>query len=892
MMLLRLTYRLVLLTVLCMGSLLLAAQVIRPYGLVYSDNLKGGCTIFGNTLTHIIDNGTVNLTKMNETGNAANGVGGIGHSQYGNDFSNIQLVDVDGTLPAVSTLFPFGSAWKYWDANSRPTSWETSAFDDTQWATGLGELGFGDGDETTLINGGPFNNRFISIYFRKTITIPNINVFSSLALHVRYDDGAVVYVNGAEVARVNMPTVPIAHSTVASTALDNITDTIVLPFSAFVNGNNTIAVEVHQRSNKSDDLSFDASLLGTNLPTANTVSSSSADLQLPSGNNTIKFARLYWGGRINNDVLAAVPDTLRRIKIRKGTTGGYTYIQAAPANTDVYPIPGTASTNYQSFIDVTNFINTHGAGTYTVADVAASTGVIDAGGNFAGWCIVVAFENTALQYSSIRIYDGYLNVFNGGLPNTQSAVLTGLNVDTDVNGLVNAVMTAMVWEGDANLRETATNPAGDYLKINNNTFSNAVNPVTNMWNGTISRAGVFVTNRNPVYTNQMGIDIDEIQVGTGYGIALGDTSLRVEFGTEADRYFPSVFSLCIGMRLPTISLDKVVADANNNTIVESGELLTYTISGSNSGLATAFNCTVTDTLPINVSYVPNTLEIISCPGITSGFYTDLPDADIAFKSTANGKTFLRFFLGTGANGAAGGQLAPGDSYALRFKVLAASVAGTIINTARINAVSQAGVPLVDDGTAIIGPLGGAIPVKLGAFTALLLNNGNSWLQWTTETELNNSHFEIERSEDGIRFSNRGQVLGHGNSQLAHQYQFTDTWDAPVSLFYYRLKMVDMDGKAAYSKIVALRKGRAMEAAFVAYPNPFADHIKIALHAEKETVAFITLTAADGKTVYAKRIQVPKGSNIIALTDLSPLAKGSYGLKLLMDEAETVIALVK
>lgn len=891
-MLVWLQYRLCLLLVVLLGSQCLCAQVIRPYGLIYSDNLKGGCTIFGNTLTHIVDNGTVNLTKMNETGDAANGVGGIGHSQYGNDFSNIQLADVDGTLPAVSAIFPFGSIWKYWDANSRPNAWETPAFDDASWAAGAGELGFGDADETTLINGGPLNNRFISIYFRKTISIPNIQAYSGFALHVRYDDGAVVYVNGTEVARLNMPSTAIAHGTIASSAIDNVTDTIVLPVSAFVNGNNTIAVEVHQRSNRSDDLSFDATLLGTNLPSANTASSSSADLLLPGGTNTIKFARLYWGGRINNDVLAAVPDTLRRIKIRKGTTGGYTYIQAATANTDLYPIPGTASTNYQSFIDVTNFINTNGAGTYTVADVAASTGVIDAGGNFAGWCIVVAYENTALQYSSIRIYDGYLNVFNGGLPNTQSAVLTGLNVDTDVNGLVNATMTAMVWEGDANLRETATNPAGDYLKINNNTFSNAVNPATNMWNGTISRAGAFVSTRNPNYTNQMGIDIDEIQVGTGYGIALGDTSLRVEFGTEADRYFPSVFSLCIGMRLPTISLDKAVADANSNTIVESGEQLTYTLSGSNSGLATAFNCMVTDTLPSNVSYVPNTLEVINCPGITSGLYTDLADADIAFTAVANGKTFVRFYLGTGANGTTGGQLAPGETYALRFKVQAASAPGTIINTARINAVSQAGVALVDDGTAIIGPLGGAIPVKLGNFTASLLGNGNSYLQWFTETELNSSHFEIERSEDGIRFGKRGQVQGHGNSQLTQQYQFTDTWDAPVDLFYYRLKMVDMDGKAAYSKIVALRKGRAFTANFMAYPNPFTDHIKIAATVEQATTAVITLTAADGKTVYAKQVPLPKGQNILVLTDLAPLAKGRYLLKWHTESDDRVITLLK
>lgn len=876
----------------CMGSLLLSAQVIRPYGLIYSDNIKGGCTIFGNTITHIVDNGVVNLTKMNETGNAANGVGGLGNSQYGNDFSNIQFVDVDGTLPPVSTLFPLGSTWKYLDNNTRPTGWETPTFDDALWLQGNGELGFGDADETTLINGGPANSRYMSTYFRKTINIPNINAYSSFDLSVLYDDGAVVYVNGVEVVRFNMPAGTIGHTTAASTAVDNVTETVTLPISAFVNGNNTIAIEIHQRSNKSDDLSFDASLQATNVPSANTFSSSSANLQLPSGTNTIKFARLYWGGRINNDVLTASPDTVRKVRIRKGTTSGYVQVVAPAVNTDLYPIPGTVSTTYQSYIDVTAFINNNGAGTYTVADIAAATGAIDAGGNFAGWCIVVAYENATVPYNSIRIYDGYLNVYNGGAPGTQSATLTGLNVDTDASGLVNAVMTAMVWEGDANLGQTVTNPAGDYLKINNIAFSNAVNPVTNMWNGSISRAGAFTTDRNPAYTNQMGIDIDEIQVGTGYGILPGATSVNVEFGTEADRYFPSVFSLCIGMRLPTINLDKSVTDANNNGIVESGETLTYTISGNNTGLATAYNCTVTDTLPVNVTYIPNSMVLLNSPGLTSGPVTDALDADIAVKGVDNGREYLRFYIGNGATSAAGGQLQPGQTYAVQFKVKAAAIPGSVINTARINAVSQAGVPLVDDGTAIIAPLGGAIPVKLAAFTANLLGNGNSLLQWTTETELNHRYFEIERSVDAIRFEPRGQVNGNGTSSLTHQYQFTDVWDAATTIFYYRLKMVDMDGRATYSNIVALRKGRALSAAFTVYPNPFTDNLKIMLTANESAMATVQLVNAAGQTVYANRIAVQRGGNVLVLNDLGALSKGVYQLKVVVGEEQWSGAVVR
>ena len=67
--------------------------------------------MFGNTIMNITDNNTVNLVKMNETGNAANGVGGIGFSQYGNDNSNMLFADADGTLPPTSFVFATGGTW-------------------------------------------------------------------------------------------------------------------------------------------------------------------------------------------------------------------------------------------------------------------------------------------------------------------------------------------------------------------------------------------------------------------------------------------------------------------------------------------------------------------------------------------------------------------------------------------------------------------------------------------------------------------------------------------------------------------------------------------------------------------------------------------------------------
>ncbi len=846
------------------------AQVIRPYNLLYSENLRGGCTMFGNTIMNITDNNTVNLVKMNETGNAANGVGGIGFSQYGNDNSNMLFADADGTLPPTSFVFATDGTWKYLDDNTRPAGWETSTFDDAAWAQGAGELGFGDGDEATVINGGPSSSRYMTVYFRKTLTIPS-GMYSDYTLNLIYDDGAIVYINGVEAARVNMPAGAVNHLTAALSAVDNATASITLPATAFVNGSNTIAVEVHQRSNKSDDLSFACSLSGTNI---NTVNSSTADLILPAGSNTIKFARLYWGGRIDNTVLTAAPDTLRKIKIRKGTSGAYVSVFAPVTNTDqTTAAPG--SINYQSYIDVTAFINNNGAGTYSVADLPASSGVTANGGNYAGWCIVVAYANATQSYNSIRIYDGFLNVYNGGLSTSQSVTLTGLNVPNTPLALPDAIMTSMIWEGDANLGATSTNPAGDFLKINGNAYTNAVNPVTNMWNGSISKNGSFVTTKNPDYTNQMGIDIDEIQVGAGYGILPNATTADIEFGTEADRYFPSLFSFCIRMKEPTISLDKQVSDGNGNGIADANEYLTYIISGVNTGPGVAYNCMVTDSLPLNVTYVPNTLEVISCPGITPGIKTDANDGDVARKGVNGSREYVQFYIGTGATGSAGGQLLAGESYGLRFKVQTAAIPGSVINTARITANAISGEPFVDDGTAVIGPLGGAIPVKLSSLGAILLNNNTGLLRWTTEMEANFSHFELERSTDGLHFIYRGRVNGSGNSSLARQYGLRDALDEPARIFYYRLKLLDLDGKVSYSGIVSLRLTGGTD--WLVYPNPFNSRFTVLLNSVTEQPLRLRLFNAAGQTVWQQQFGVSRGDNVITVKGLDALPKGHYTL---------------
>lgn len=166
-------------------------------------------------------------------------------------------------LPAPGRLIPFASVWKYLDNNTRPAGWETPSFDDASWSSGGGEFGYGDNDEGTTVSfGADANNKYISTYFRKTINIPNPNEYLSYTFSVERDDAFVVYVNGVEVARNNLPAGPVTHGLLATAALEDAIIQFMLPPNVFVAGNNVIAVEVHQSGANSSDLSFDLELTG------------------------------------------------------------------------------------------------------------------------------------------------------------------------------------------------------------------------------------------------------------------------------------------------------------------------------------------------------------------------------------------------------------------------------------------------------------------------------------------------------------------------------------------------------------------------------------------------------------------------------------------------------
>ncbi|CAN5458666.1 hypothetical protein BH23VER1_BH23VER1_19580 [soil metagenome] len=167
--------------------------------------------------------------------------------------------------PAATTLIPFGADWRYFDQGSEPKGWKSPDFDDSTWAEGPGELGFGDGDEATVVSFGPSSsNKYPTTYFRKTFTVSDASEFTSLELSIVRDDGAVVYFNGSEVARSNLPAGEILYDTYALTGLGTPAEQtpVVIQLSAALlsEGTNFIAVEIHQATADSSDLSFDLAL--------------------------------------------------------------------------------------------------------------------------------------------------------------------------------------------------------------------------------------------------------------------------------------------------------------------------------------------------------------------------------------------------------------------------------------------------------------------------------------------------------------------------------------------------------------------------------------------------------------------------------------------------------
>ncbi|MEM7263257.1 MAG: DNRLRE domain-containing protein, partial [Planctomycetota bacterium] len=168
------------------------------------------------------------------------------------DSSDASLIP---SLSATYIVLDEGQEWRFARGRVSPgANWVAVDFDDSAWETGPVGIGYGDGDDLTILD--DMEDSYVSVFLRRNFTLPDLPGTKEYLFTAIIDDGFVVYVNGVEAGRFGMPQGAISHTTPASSSREPEPVTIRIPASRFVDGNNLVAVSVHNASLGSSDLSF------------------------------------------------------------------------------------------------------------------------------------------------------------------------------------------------------------------------------------------------------------------------------------------------------------------------------------------------------------------------------------------------------------------------------------------------------------------------------------------------------------------------------------------------------------------------------------------------------------------------------------------------------------
>jgi uncharacterized repeat protein (TIGR01451 family) len=696
------------------------AQVQRPFTpRYYNPSVRGNIVYVAN---NIITSPLRNNAEAPPGGTAVN------------DTTVANYIDV---APLV-TVIPWNSTWKFCDSGYAPggTAWRNVGYNDANWSSAtadvptalVNDIGYGDLDEVTpyvYANCGSrpgtalpvCGAKYWTTYFRQKVTISNIADYVGFQINLHRDDGAVVYVNGTEVYRTNMPATVINYNTPASAGMEGATEdvSVNIPATAFISGVNQIAVEVHQYviTNTADgnDMSFRMELLGDN-----TFSSSSADLSIPSCSN-ILFAGLYWGAA-TNDILG-VGSTMawitgeKNIKIK--VPGAVNFTTVTSTQTDYHNLPmiyGRIGTGYRAFADITSLLNgSNPNGTYMIGNMVGPNNLQNGSG---GWAIVIAYGNPTLQPRNLTVMDGSA-IMNGGDP----ALTIGLSgFLTPPSGPVSCELGAIIYDGDRgspdefSFKQDSNRLVGTYKNLTPNGASN----LNDMWNSTISYKGVVVTTRNPAHKNTLGFDADIIDVPNTGNLVLGNNkaTASIHFSSTFENYFIHAFTTSIAVYSPSFSFYKESFDISGGTLTP-GDSLRYGVKYENVGNDTSMNTVITDNIPLGTTYKPGTIKI---GGVAK---TDAAGDDEAEYDLINNRIVFR--VGTGATAVTGGRVDQGKKGDVAFDVIIASSCELVAcinpvkNTARL---TYTGVSNALNQTDSSGLNNGAGCVSQGAMSTALV----------------------------------------------------------------------------------------------------------------------------------------------------------------------------
>jgi hypothetical protein len=221
---------------------------------------------------------------------------------------------------------------------------------------------------------------------------------------------------------------------------------------------------------------------------------------------------------------------------------------------------------------------------------------------------------------------------------------------------------------------------------------------------------------------------------------------------------------------------------------------------------------------------------------------------------------------------------------LKIKVTEAAM-GDITIAFRYSFVDAA---MIKDPTPATYTLIWLIPLPAeGLNASASLNDNDALIRWSTLSEHHTSYFEVQRSTDNVNFVPTGQqVQASGESQTKKEYQMNDKLPTQLrsDVIYYRVKLVDQDGKVTYSNIVVVRISK--KPGVTVWPNPFLSNVTISITTENETTIDVNMIDVSGRVLKTISQSVPRGISQISLKDLDQLPAGVYLMEIADKRAGT------
>lgn len=355
----------------------------------------------------------------------------------------------------------------------------------------------------------------------------------------------------------------------------------------------------------------------------------------------------------------------------------------------------------------------------------------------------------------------------------------------------------------------------------------------------------------------------------------------------------------IGYDLPANATSANLVDYNNSTYFP-GNTSSATLQGgidliALTGVLSAPNSIILPPVAIDIvnDTIPNTALVT---GIVP-FKASAASGNIANYTIQSIPTVSEGVLYVCTNGncaavTAGQVITPSQIFMLSFQpnpVFTGDVVFNYFATDSYNQVSNVATYTIP----VSGQNPGLLPVTILSFNGSI-DKKTVQLNWQTSLEVNSSYFEIQKSEDGINFETFATATAKGNSSLISNYQVKDDlFFYTKKVVYYRIKMVDIDGKHKYSSVMVIKVDAVVTKSSVkAWPVPFISQLNVEYSSELNQDVRISLISINGAVVFNSNYTVKQGRNIITLTQAPSIPAGTYMMQISNGAKTETIKVIK